>query len=76
METITASVETSVITFVTMLGNVPLMAFWAPTTSLLKREMISPDFVWVKKRRDMRCRCWYICWRRSKMMPSPTRALK
>ena len=32
-----------------------LMAFCAPTTSLLKREMISPDLVSVKKRMDM---CW------------------
>ncbi len=59
-----------------MVGMVPVMAFCAPTTSLLKREMISPDLVWVKKRKAMRDRCSYICWRRSKMMPSPTLALR
>ncbi len=65
MEIITANVETSVTTLVTMLGTVPVMAFCAPTTSLLKREMISPDLVSVKKRRDMRCKWPYISWRRS-----------
>ena len=56
MEIITASVETRVMPLVTMLGRVPVTALWAPTTSLLKRDMISPDLVWVKKRSDMRCR--------------------
>ena len=41
---------------VTISGSVPVTALWAPTTSLLKRETISPDLVWVKKRSDMRCR--------------------
>ncbi len=54
MVIITASVEISVTTLVTMLGTVPVMALCAPTTSLLKRETISPDLVSVKKRSDMR----------------------
>ena len=73
---ITTSVETSVTVLVMMLGTVPVMALCAPTTSLLKRETISPDLVSVKKRSDMRWRWSYICWRRSKMMPSPAVALK
>ena len=76
IEIITASVEISVITLVVMLGRVPVTALWAPTTSLVNREMISPDLVWVKNRSDMRCSWVYISWRRSKMMPSPMRALR
>ena len=56
MEIMTTSVETSVTVLVTMLGMVPVIALCAPTTSLLKRETISPDLVSVKKRSDMLCR--------------------
>ena len=41
---------------VTMLTMVLLMAFCAPTTSLLRRDINSPVLVLVKKRRDMRCK--------------------
>ena len=51
MVIITASVETRVMPLVTISGSVPVTALCAPTTSLLKREMISPDLVWVKKRK-------------------------
>ncbi len=71
MVIITASVEISVTTLVTMLGTVPVMALCAPTTSLLKRETISPDSVGEEAQRHARCRCLYISWRKSKMMPSP-----
>jgi hypothetical protein len=50
---ITASVDTSVITLVTTFGIVPVIALCAPTTSLFSREMISPLFVWVKNRIDI-----------------------
>ncbi len=59
-----------------MSGRVPVTALCAPTTSLLKRDTISPDRVRVKKRSDMRCRWAYMAWRRSQIMPSPTRALR
>ena len=75
METMTTSVEMSVMPLLRMLGSVPVTALWAPTTSLLNRDRISPPLVWVKKRSDMRARCAYICWRRSKIIPSPIRAL-
>jgi len=65
MEIITARVEIRVTTLVTMLGMAPVTAFCAPTTSLVKREMISPALVTVKKRMDMRCKWAYISWRRS-----------
>ena len=65
MLTMMTTVETRVTMLVRMLGRVPVMAFCAPTTSLLKREMISPDLVWVKKRMPIRWRWAYIWPRRS-----------
>ncbi len=37
--------------------SVPVTADWAPTTSLLSRDIISPGRVAVKKASDIRCRC-------------------
>ena len=59
------------IRLVMMLVMVLLMAFWAPTTSLLSRLISSPTLVLVKKRSDMRCRRENRAERRSKMTPSP-----
>ena len=72
------SMITSALTSVTELVNtstiVPLTARWAPMTSLFSRDMSSPVLVWVKKRRDMRCRWSKSSVLRSQMTPSPTEA--
>ncbi len=54
--------------------RVPVTADWAPTTSLLSRDIISPGRVAVKNASDIRCRWEYRSVRRSKMIPSPARA--
>ena len=52
----TASRAIVSIRLVTMLTMVLLMAFCAPTTSLLRRLISSPTLVLVKNRSDIRCR--------------------
>ena len=72
---ITARMAMVWITLVMMLVMVLLMAFCAPTTSLLSRLISSPTLVLVKKRSDMRCRRQNRADRRSKITPSPMVAL-
>ena len=50
-----ASVSANMATLVMILMSVPVTARCAPVTSLLSREMSSPDLVLVKKRNPMRC---------------------
>ncbi len=52
--------------------NVPVTACWAPTTSLLRRDISSPVRVAVKNPSDIPSTCSYSWLRRSKMIPSPT----
>ena len=59
---------------VAMVSSVLVNARCAPSTSLSKRDISAPVFVWVKKRSDMRCMCAYNALRKSAMTPSPTRA--
>ncbi len=56
-----------------MVTKVPVMADWAPTTSVLRRFISSPVLVAVKNRNDIRCRWANNSHLRSKMIPSPTR---
>ena len=71
-ESIIDNVNNTLVAFVIMLINVPVIARCAPTTSLLRRAMISPVFVLVKKRNDICCMWLYSDWRKSRMSPSPT----
>ncbi len=61
----TTSTAAAWMTLVMMLTMVLLMAFWAPTTSLLSRLISSPSLVLVKKYSDMRCKRAYKATRRS-----------
>ena len=60
-----AIVAATVITLVTKATMVLLMAFCAPTTSLLSRLISSPVLVLVKKRKDICCKWRYSATRRS-----------
>ena len=55
-ESMTIKIAMASMRLVTMLTMVLLMAFCAPTTSLLRRLINSPTLVLVKKRRHMRCK--------------------
>ena len=52
----TSSTAIAWIILVMSLTMVSLMALCAPMTSLFSRLISSPTLVWVKKRRDMRCK--------------------
>ncbi len=54
---ITVKTMTVLTMFDARVTKVPVTACWAPTTSLLSRDISSPVRVAVKKPRDMRCRC-------------------
>ena len=54
--------------------SVPVMARWAPITSLLRRLISAPVCTLVKNDTPMRCTWSYSATRRSKMSPSPMRA--
>ncbi len=70
-----ASDVTSTTTLLTTLPSVLVTAVWAPMTSLFSREMRAPVGVRVKKAIGMRWTLANRARRRSKINPSPTRAL-
>ena len=72
---IAANVVTSTMTLLTTLPNVLVTAVCAPTTSLFSRLMSAPVWVRVKNATGMRCTLANNAERRSKMSPSPMRAL-
>jgi len=57
MPSITASIAPAVNRFEATDTKVPVIACWAPTTSLLSRDMSSPGRLPVKKAKDIRCKC-------------------
>ena len=63
---------TSPMTLLTTLPRVLVTAVWAPTTSLLSREVIAPVGVRVKKAIGMRITLVNRADRRSKINDSPT----
>ena len=72
---IVPSDTTSTTTLLTTLPSVLVTAVCAPTTSLLRRLVIAPVGVRVKKATGRRCTLANRARRRSAMSPSPTRAL-
>ena len=70
---ITASVSTSTITFVTTPASAEVKARWAPITSLFSRLTSAPVRVRVKKAIGMACTCSNTRRRRSRIKPSPSR---
>ena len=69
------SVVTSTTTLLTTLPSVLVTAVWAPTTSVFSREIRAPVGVRVKKAIGIRWTLANSARRRSKIRPSPTRAL-
>ena len=66
---ITASVGITVSTLLAIDVNVPVTTSCTPLTSLVTREITSPERVRVKKPIPIRWRCEYISVRRSRMTP-------
>ena len=53
----TVNVAVAANAFETTVTSVPVTADWAPTTSLLSRDISSPGLLPVKNASDIRCRC-------------------